>query len=151
MPDSDILLCRTCNQGYERRNYTPSGIKNRRCKSCVRVMHQIWQARNRGASIAYMKKYRDAMKVTALNAYGGCVCVCCGVTEIAFLSLDHINNDGNVHRKAIGKSSGTGFYTWLKVRGWPPGLQVLCMNCQFGKRICGTCPHKGPKETNDRY
>jgi len=68
-------------------------------------------------------------------------------TEMGFLSLDHINNDGAADRTkrygARNKSGGGGeFYRRLKKEGWPTGFQVLCMNCNFGKRIYGgVCPH----------
>jgi hypothetical protein len=31
--------------------------------------------------------------------------------------------------------AGYGFYTWLKKNGFPEGLQVLCMNCNWVKRV----------------
>lgn len=65
---------------------------------------------------------------------------------MAFLSLDHIHNNGAAERRQISgaaKSAGMLFYGWLKKRGYPPGYQVLCMNCNFGKRMNGgVCPHK---------
>jgi hypothetical protein len=80
-------------------------------------------------------------KREVLEAYGGCRCVCCDETELAFLSVDHIENNGNLHRKEIGGGGGR-LYQWLKKHKYPPGFQVLCMNCQFGKRIHGICPHQ---------
>ena len=69
-------------------------------------------------------------------------CNCCGETIIDFLSIDHINNDGNIHRKEIHKN-GISFYFWLKKNNYPEGFQVLCMNCQFGKKCnSGICTHK---------
>lgn len=73
--------------------------------------------------------------------YGGYVCTCCGETEKIFLTIDHINNDGAKHRKEIGSSN---LYRWLRDNKYPEGFQVLCMNCQWGKRNCygGVCPHQ---------
>lgn len=68
-------------------------------------------------------------------------CNCCGELEILFLSIDHINNDGAEHRKKIG-GSGTTMYYWLIRNNFPTGFQVLCFNCNQGKRILGVCPHK---------
>jgi hypothetical protein len=69
------------------------------------------------------------------------VCACCGESQIEFLTLDHINNDGNSHRKEIG-FGGSGLYRWAESHGYPPVLQVMCMNCNWGKRLLGYCPHK---------
>lgn len=72
-------------------------------------------------------------------AYGGYICACCGEPEKAFLTIDHIDGGGNKHRKEVGQSN---VYRWLKQHDYPPGFQVLCMNCQWGKRNCGICPHQ---------
>lgn len=83
----------------------------------------------------------------AILAYGG-KCVCCGESELKFLTLDHINRDGNEHRKALlGKSDGRAgvmFYRKLRQAGYPNGtpLQVLCWNCHMAKDKYGECPHQ---------
>ena len=63
-----------------------------------------------------------------------------------FLTLDHINNDGAEHRREIhGRQTAAGYqtYRWLMRNGFPPGFQVLCANCNHGKRMNGgTCPHQ---------
>jgi hypothetical protein len=95
-------------------------------------------SRRQGTSPALIK-----LKDDAYAAYGGYVCACCGETEKMFLTLDHINNDGNVMRKHHGL--GASLYKWLLQNGYPKGLiQVLCMNCNIGKwRNKGVCPHQG--------
>ena len=73
----------------------------------------------------------------------GGLCACCGERNTAFLTIDHIHNDG--YKLGPGRSS---FYRKLVIRArktgdWPKDLQVLCMNCNFGKhRNGGICPHK---------
>jgi hypothetical protein len=77
----------------------------------------------------------------AIMAYGGYRCACCGEGEPTFLTLDHTNNDGARHRRILGESSQV--FAWLRRRGYPPGFQVLCTNCNHGRhRNGGTCPHK---------
>ncbi len=84
----------------------------------------------------------DKLKTAAYAAYGGFVCKCCGETTKAFLTLDHINNDGAAHRETFTYGSGA-LYRWLRNHGCPEGFQVLCMNCNFGKRMNGgVCPHQ---------
>lgn len=73
-------------------------------------------------------------------------CACCGETMFEALSIDHINCGGNKHRQIIGNRGGTGFYRWLIKNNFPIEYQVLCMNCQFGrKHNNGICPHKSIK------
>lgn len=102
-----------------------------------------WYYRNRESQLAKMKVYRDAVKDEVFAAYGGYKCVCCGESNKRFLTIDHINNDGHIHRKEINSRGGVGIYNWLKREGFPPGFQVLCYNCNMGKaRNKGICPHK---------
>lgn len=102
------------------------------------------EAAIRAAEAAKTKRNQDRCRDAVFAAYGGYRCVCCGVDERLFLSIDHINNDGNVERKSGAySSSGTAFYLWLRKQGFPAGYQVLCMNCQVGKhRNGGVCPHQ---------
>ena len=83
------------------------------------------------------------MKVLKHYSGGDPKCKCCGELEIKFLSMDHINNDGNVHRKSISKSGRGGNMTyWILLHGFPEGFQVLCYNCNLAKGLYGVCPHK---------
>jgi hypothetical protein len=53
------------------------------------------------------------------------------------LTIDHINGGGRRHIKNIcaGKSkNGNVLYRWLKTHNFPPGFQVLCINCQWIKK-----------------
>ncbi len=79
-----------------------------------------------------------------IEAYGGS-CSCCGENEPLFLEIDHINNDGKAHRNKIGNSSKALIY-WLIQNNFPDGFQILCSNCNQGKkRNGGICPHKQRK------
>lgn len=84
---------------------------------------------------------RQEIKDKVYNHYGGYKCKCCGETEKSFLSIDHINNDGAFYRKLV--RSGGNFLNWIIKNNFPGDLQILCMNCQWGKRKNnGICPHK---------
>ncbi len=75
----------------------------------------------------------------AIMAYGGYRCACCGEGEPMFLTLDHINNGGTRHRRRV---SNIKIFFDLRRRGYPPGLQALCANCNQGRyRNGGDCPH----------
>lgn len=82
-------------------------------------------------------------KINVFNQYGGCFCKCCGEQQVEFLSIDHINNDGGLERKNIKQTKY--IYCWLTKNKFPDHdrYQVLCANCQQGKRLNnGICPHQ---------
>lgn len=102
----------------------------------------LWSEEKRAKRTAYMQEFRAKVKDDCYKAYGGYRCACCGETEPLFLSLDHIENDGYERRKFGKEPAGAAIYSYLKTRGYPPGFQVLCMNCNHGKsRNGGVCPH----------
>ena len=90
------------------------------------------------------RRIQAVCKNQVFAAYGGYKCNCCGENEPMFLSIDHVDNNGAAERKSgLYHGSGTAFYQWLRRSGFPPGYQVLCMNCQFGKhKNGGVCPHQ---------
>lgn len=61
------------------------------------------------------------------------VCAQCGYANLDALALDHIDGNGAAHRKATG--GGYNMYYDLKMRDYPLGLQVLCMNCNWIKEV----------------
>lgn len=86
-------------------------------------------------------------RIDALEHYGGLKCACCGEAEFSFLSLDHIvDGAGSGHRRELfGSKFIAGHHMYRKLRSleFPEGFQVLCMNCQVGRRDNGgVCPHK---------
>ena len=125
-----------------RRRYASPEGKHTREKAQKRVLE--WQkgpGRKKHNENSLASYYRNQHE--AVMAYGGYQCACCGETEPLFLTIDHINNDGNKHRKKF-QSRGDGLYKWLKHNNYPEGFQVLCMNCNHGKRRNGgICPHNG--------
>lgn len=87
------------------------------------------------------RRYRQRIRREVLGHYGA-TCKCCGETEEKFLSLDHVNNNGSEHRRAIGrKQMGYAFYLWIKRNNYPDFLQILCHNCNMAKGFYGSCPH----------
>jgi hypothetical protein len=158
--------CKECTQRYFREKH----IRNREhIKEKYREYNKTWRRNNRKVNSetvhakekAYREKrlemnpeevrayhslktkeHRKRLKEEVYMAYGGFVCACCGETEVSFLSIDHMNNDGYAMRKIHGNSDS--FYNWLKKNKFPKGFQILCMNCQFGKKNNhGVCPHQG--------
>lgn len=92
-------------------------------------------------SVDWHKKYRQTKRLDVLTHYSDGVptCACCGESHIEFLAIDHINGDGNKHRKV---RHGVAFYNWLITSGYPDGYRVLCHNCNSSIGFYGYCPHE---------
>lgn len=93
------------------------------------------------------RRNRLKCKTIAMQHYGNGMCACCGIDYLPYLQLDHINNDGKADREANGIRTGGGgssrWYRQLALRGFPPGLQVLCANCHWAKTLKEPClPHQ---------
>lgn len=90
--------------------------------------------------VSYISGYRRRIKQEVVKHYGG-ECACCGQSELTFLTIDHVNNDGARHRQEIGGAHE--LRAWLKANRYPEGFQVLCFNCNDGRHFNGgTCPHE---------
>lgn len=91
----------------------------------------------------YLRNYTKRKREEALFKYGG-KCVCCGENTNEFLSFDHVNNDGNNHRKIV--KSSRQFYYQLCKNEISKDFQILCFNCNMGRQFFGgiekLCPHK---------
>jgi hypothetical protein len=109
-----------------------------------------WYRDNREMVRARERERYHELKDQVYAAYGN-RCACCGETEPKFLSIDHVNNDGNERRKELRYGFGRGaggskLYLTIAELGFPDTYQVLCMNCNWGKaRNAGVCPHETAK------
>jgi hypothetical protein len=144
-----LARCRACMYAYQRewRLRDPDGQNAK-----YRGWREAWLAAKspeeliayRKACAAYAVIERGKRKLAVFEAYGGNACACCGETEPTFLTIDHVNNDGGAKRRSGEHPAGSApIYRWLIKNNFPPGFQVLCMNCQFGKKYNGgVCPHQ---------
>ena len=150
------MFCNKCHkEKLDTDFYKGSG---KECKSCEKVAKQKshslsrqraiekaanWNKENPDKHRKYCLNHYYKLQDEAILAYGGYKCVCCGTTIRVFLTIDHIANDGNVHRQQTKFNYGASFYRWLKQNNYPPGFQILCLNCNYGKhRNHGICPHQ---------
>ena len=153
IPSEASRKCNRCGETKPLTEYynRTNGAPHAECKECYKARvkarrtgpdrQRVLDMDNR----AYRKK-RKEIRDQVFEAYGGYRCVCCGETEPLFLSLDHIENDGGEFRREVfGKRTMAGYHTyrWLLRNNFPPGIQVMCMNCQHGKLMNnGVCPHE---------
>lgn len=109
----------------------------------LRANYQRRKAAIRLKQNAYIRQFRAELKTEVLGHYsnGTYRCACCAESEPRFLTLDHVNGNGNQHRRET-NTRGIGMYRLLKKQGYPGGFQVLCMNCNFAKSAYSICPHK---------
>ena len=85
----------------------------------------------------YLQRLKDKaqkLRTVVLLKYsnGTMRCACCNIDYVPFLSLDHINSDGNKHRRELrqqGVSTGLYFYKWIIDNNFPSIFRVLCFNC----------------------
>lgn len=127
---------------WSRNQYRTNPAFREKCKLRAKRNNAIF-----GAERNERRKERYKILVeTCISAYGG-ICACCRESNRLFLSIDHINNDGNVHRKTLRTKM---LYRWLIKNSFPAGFQILCFNCNLGKhRNGGYCPHKDTYEMRE--
>jgi len=81
----------------------------------------------------YSREHLKDLRIQALNIIGGCHCVVCGDSNVNHLTIDHINNNGNIDRRNGLRSSQIihrivdGEYRDLE------NLRVLCHNHNFSR------------------
>ncbi len=131
-------ICVSCNQRPGEVLNSKKGTYRNLCWYCHQVKPdpKAFYDKKRGLT---RRKKREVM-----DGYGG-KCACCGETELAFLTIDHIDGGGCKHRRSLNMGAGVQFYRKLLREGCPSGYQVLCFNCNMGRAVNGgVCPHHAP-------
>ena len=109
---------------------------------------RVWTEEEKARKREVSNRRGETLRDVVYTAYGS-VCACCGEDEVNFLTVDHVNNDGNEGRKVHG--TGASFYRWIIKQGYPTDLQLLCYNCNIGKaRNGGVCPHVSSEGSTTR-
>jgi len=156
-PEGFQVLCHNCNLYKSKCNSKKTVDVNlkeeQRCCNICRELKGISNFYRRSKRNDLMLKCKlcfnkqisgnaKKLKREVLNNYNGPKCVCCGETNINFLTIDHIKGKGNEHRKMVNDPKGSKLYRWLKKNHFPEGFRVLCMNCNFALGHFGHCPHQ---------
>lgn len=160
IPSQDLRQCTGCRENKPSSEfYSKSYVRKKdggktlssECKACTKIRARgiilKWSKQQRKEANAKAREKMQRVKAAVFTYYGGYRCACCGETEVLFLTLDHVNNDGAEFRRMIvgdqARGGGQITYYWLFRNGFPDGYQVLCANCQHGKRMNkGVCPHQ---------
>ena len=133
---SQCGACVSCN----RHSTNERNAKRRKAGQCRHCGKPPEPGKSKCASCAAVgKAWIARQKARVVAAYGG-KCECCGEMEPTFLTIDHVNNDGAIHRKHLGRK----IYKYLEQEGYPKdNFRLLCWNCNAGRHINGgVCPHQ---------
>ncbi len=111
---------------------------------------RLWRIKNRDRWLELSKRYNKKLKLDVLNAYSNrkLECKCCGESQIEFLTLDHLLNNGASDRRLRGGSKSV--YVYLRLNNFPSGYQVLCYNCNCAKAYYKKCPHKNNEKNANK-
>ena len=125
--------------------------KTEKAKTARKKVRDKYQRSEKGKAVMckISERNRKRVKKEVIDHYGG-KCVCCGETELLFLTIDHINNNGAEQRLKNGLKGGSSdkSYRWIIKNDFPDDLQLLCWNCNCGRaRNNGVCPHVKTKST----
>jgi len=157
--DKSMLLptCIKCGVPLNDENWYASKKRDhsRICKKCNNKQSKEWQQDNRDRYNQLVKKWQQnnkdrcnqlvreenqRLRDEVIDAYGG-ECACCGETRKEYLTIDHIDGNGNKQKREIGVKDSRSLYRWLRQNNYPEGFQVLCFNCNCGKGSYSVCPH----------
>ena len=140
---SDLPIPRHVHRRYCSETCRVAALKTPKRKATLqRLSKAAWENMPEEKKVkerARQRQYSFDQRKIAITHYGG-VCACCGETKFEFL-IDHIDGNGNKHRKEHGIASGSQMARWLKRNNYPVGFRILCHNCNMSIGIYGYCPH----------
>ncbi len=154
--DGHTTVCKECRNKKTRDRYGNDVEYREKIRERNKIASEKYRKKEgfiswRNRSNENLEKHREAgRKRIKINKYealfhysnGELKCACCGESHFDFLTIDHINGGGYKHKKE-NKLAGNNFYVWLRNNCYPEGYQVLCMNCNWSKRLNnGKCIHK---------
>lgn len=141
--EDGLVTCNVCREKYRQWRVTNRGKASTKTRNKRRDPERLKELN---------RKYTRQLKRMIIDLYGGS-CRCCGIEQIEFLTIDHINNDGTKDRQKMKTGSGgTRFYRKVLNGEKRDDLQVLCWNCNLAKAKYGICPHEaGVREVKTRH
>ncbi len=130
-PNNIRILCYNCNCQHSITKHTLTITnKNYLINKCCKYCHSNNNVKKYTCNLCRNKQkinYQITLKLKAYQHYNNC-CNNCKCNKLQFLTIDHINNDGAIHRKKI-----KNIYAWLNANYYPNNFQLLCFNCNYLK------------------
>ena len=143
--------CKTCGEKFVtnvhqktyctpkcQREWPKVYLKELNQRDTTRLKKKIYVQNNIAKVRESVRRSNQTIKHLIINAYGG-RCVCCGEAEIDFLTIDHI--DGLKGKSKQGERGRQFYYRLIREGFQTDKYQCLCMNCNWGQRFQGICPH----------
>lgn len=131
---NDIKYCIRCNTVLTPENWTFYDKPNRSnyiCMVCRKKQKRLQYEKYRDKQSKDDIERRQMKKQFVVDLYGG-ICMQCGESNIEYLTIDHINNDGAEHRR----NAGPNIYHLIYEEKIPiDGYQLLCYNCNCAKTV----------------
>jgi hypothetical protein len=135
MPHKNLLVRREYQRKYQeewRKSHVTQVKEYRNKAESHRPIRKDTEIRR----TAHQRKLIRA-KLKVFETYGK-KCVWCGEDRFELLCIDHIHNDGSIHRREL---RGSNIYEWLENQPYQPErFQVLCHNCNSAKAYFGILP-----------
>lgn len=111
----------------------------------IKEKNALWRVNNKEKKAAQDAAWYARVRDQVFDHYGR-KCACCGVDDLGFLTIDHMNGGGRKHLREIKTRT---LYRWLVYKNFPEGFQTLCFNCNCGRAKCGgVCPHERERQAN---
>jgi hypothetical protein len=142
-PSKGRYHCQMC-RGRKTADKRARIVKRMRAKQCIRCGREHGEQRQRcerciRRARAYNRARAAQIRQRVLALYGD-LCRCCRVNIRAFLTLDHIHDDGRRERMKI-RTSQALYKRILDGKAPQNRYQLLCYNCNLAKAHYGRCPH----------
>lgn len=131
------------------RDRTRSHGKAAICKPCTRKKRIRYIDRSKAAS--NRQRCSAGQRRKAVEQLGG-ICVCCHESCLDYLQIDHVENDGKLHRELL-IHGPQALYRWVLKHPGTVRVQLLCANCHVYKTKYKTlCKdrHRCDLNTTDR-
>ncbi len=142
----------------------PLKIFMKKCRACGdELTKKNWYTSSQRkhiytCNICHNQKQKDNYKECRSLVFDhyGRICKCCPIGDVLpeeFLTIDHVNNDGNLQRRDRKAGSIVNLIGKQNIRdgNFPKDLQTLCWNCNCAKGVSGMCPHQVEKTTPQLY
>lgn len=111
----------------------------KRRSMCGTCKSREWREAHPEYTSNYTAERTRRVKLEVIALYGG-ACECCGESHPAFMTIDHVNNDGGGRNRKM--TSAQQWYDAKKRHG-DGYYSLACFNCNTGRHINGgTCPHR---------
>lgn len=116
------------------------------CGGSITSERMAINGRSHDACLERRRQLWHSYRLQVVEGYGG-HCACCGLGDERFLTIDHVNNNGNQHRRELGGGNRRILGDIIR-QGFPPEYQLLCFNCNCAKSTNGgMCPHEADRHT----